>query len=124
MIQTMISTLSNVRVVMVETSHPGTIGSAARAMKTMGLSQLILVNPKQFPDGLATAMASGAADVLQSAQVVPSLAQAVAGCSLVIGTSARQRASAWPQVTARVAGELLLAELDQGGEDGGSIVWL
>lgn len=108
--------LSAVRIVMVETSHSGNIGSAARAMKTMGLAQMILVNPKQFPDGLATAMASGAADVLQSAKVVSSLEEAVAGCSLVIGTSARQRSSAWPQVDARSASELVLDHLAQSAE--------
>ena len=108
--------LSAVRIVMVETSHPGNIGSAARALKTMGLTQLVLVKPKQFPDGLAVAMASGAADVLQSALVVSSLEEAVSGCSLVIGTSARQRTSAWPQVDARSASELVLDHLVQDAE--------
>ena len=77
-------------------------------MKTMGLMQLVLVNPKTFPDGLATAMASGAADVLVNAQVVDTLSAALVGCSFVIGTSARERASAWPQVDARGAASLLL----------------
>jgi len=100
--------LASIRVVMVETSHPGNIGAAARAMKTMGLSQLVLVCPKVFPDALATAMASGAADVLVNATIVDSLTEAVSGCSLVIGTSARERTSAWPQVDARGAATLLL----------------
>lgn len=105
--------LSGIMVVMVETSHPGNIGAAARAMKTMGLTQLVLVNPKCFPDGLAVAMASGAADVLDSARVVSSLSEAVASCSLVIGTSARQRSSAWPQVNARSASTLMLDAVSQ-----------
>ena len=100
--------LASIRVVLVETTHPGNIGSVARAMKTMGLMQLVLVNPKTFPDGLATAMASGAADVLVNAQVVDTLSAALVGCSFVIGTSARERASAWPQVDARGAASLLL----------------
>jgi len=100
--------LASIRVVLVETTHPGNIGSVARAMKTMGLTQLVLVNPKAFPDGLATAMASGAADVLVNAKVVATIGDALAGCSFVIGTSARERASAWPQVDARGAATLLL----------------
>jgi TrmH family RNA methyltransferase len=81
-------------------------------MKTMGLSQLVLVNPKIFPDGLATALASGAADVLVNARVVDTLADALQGCAFVIGTSARQRASRWPQVDARAAATLLLEQVD------------
>lgn len=102
------TSLGRVRIVLVETSHAGNIGSVARAMKTMGLSQLVLVNPKSFPDGLAIAMASGAADVLTKARVVSCLSEALIGCRLVIGASARIRASAWPQVDARSAAELLL----------------
>lgn len=106
--------LTPIRVVMVETSHPGNIGAAARAMKTMGLSQLVLVRPKVFPDDLATAMASGAADVLSQARVVDSLTEALAGCTVVIGTSARERSSAWPQVDARDAASLLLNATQSG----------
>lgn len=106
--------LASIRVVLVETSHPGNIGSVARAMKTMGLTQLVLVNPKQYPDGLATAMASGAADVLMQARVVATLHEAVADCSFVIGTSARERSSAWPQVDAKGAATLLLQHQTNG----------
>ncbi len=108
--------LANIRIVLVETSHPGNIGSVARAMKTMGLSQLVLVKPKSFPDGLATAMASGAADVLAAAGVVETLSEAVEDCTLVIGTSARLRVSAWPQVDAKGAAEVLLSHQQQAGQ--------
>lgn len=108
--------LNAIRIVLVETSHPGNIGSVARAMKTMGLSQLVLVKPKSFPDGLATAMASGAADVLASARVVDTLLEAIKDCTLVIGTSARLRVSAWPQVDAKQAAQVLLTHQQQGGQ--------
>lgn len=108
--------MQRIRVVLVETTHPGNIGSAARAMKTMGLSNLVLVSPKQFPDAQATALASGAADVLARARVVSSVQEAVSGCVLVIGTSARQRSSDWPQVDARGAAELLLDASAPGDE--------
>jgi tRNA/rRNA methyltransferase/tRNA (cytidine32/uridine32-2'-O)-methyltransferase len=111
-LQQLTAALASIRIVLVETTHPGNIGSVARAMKTMGLSQLVLVNPKIFPDGLATAMASGAADVLTNACVVDTLADALHGCSFVIGTSARERASSWPQVDARGAATLLLEHVD------------
>ena len=85
--------LQNIRVVLVNTSHPGNIGGAARAMKNMGLSRLVLVQPKEFPAVDASARASGADDVLDNAQVVDSLEQALVGCNLVMGTSARERLS-------------------------------
>lgn len=115
-LQRLTQALSNIRVVLVETSHPGNIGSVARAMKTMGLSRLVLVNPKTFPDGLATAMASGAADVLSSARIVDSLAEAIEDCTLVIGTSARLRVSAWPQVDAQGAAKVLLSHQRDAGQ--------
>ncbi len=108
--------LNAIRIVLVETSHPGNIGSVARAMKTMGLSQLVLVKPKIFPDGLATAMASGAADVLAAARVVETLSEAIEDCTLVIGTSARLRVSAWPQLDAKQAAQVLLTHQQQGGQ--------
>src|SRR5690606_1290286 len=77
--------------VLVETSHPGNIGASARAMKTMGLHRLTLVRPKLFPNAEATAMASGADDLLMQATVVDDLDSALAGCRLVIGTTARPR---------------------------------
>jgi len=80
-----------IRIVLVETSHPGNIGAAARAMKTMCLDRLVLVRPKRFPDPEASARASGALDVLERAEVVDDLDAAVAGCALVAGTSARPR---------------------------------
>ncbi|QLB13934.1 tRNA (cytosine(32)/uridine(32)-2'-O)-methyltransferase TrmJ [Bisgaardia hudsonensis] len=83
--------LSKIRIVLVETSHSGNIGSAARAMKTMGLSQLYLVSPKQAIDEQAVALSAGAEDVLNKAIVVNNFDEAIADCSLVIGTSARLR---------------------------------
>ena len=90
-----------VRVVLVGTTHPGNIGAAARAMKTMGLEELVLVRPRHFPHADATARASGADDLLARARVVDSLAEAVASCSYVVGTSARPRHLGWPEVDAR-----------------------
>jgi TrmH family RNA methyltransferase len=83
--------LARLRVVLVRPSHPGNIGSAARAMKTMGLSQLWLVAPARFPDPEAAALASGAQDVLAAARVCASLQEAVEGCALAIGSSTRRR---------------------------------
>ncbi|MCM2130904.1 RNA methyltransferase [Larsenimonas rhizosphaerae] len=83
--------LSNIQIVLVQTFHPGNIGAAARAMKTMGLSRLILVAPRRFPDDEATAMAAGATDVLENARVVDTLDEAVGECVSVIGASARLR---------------------------------
>lgn len=93
--------LANIRIVLVETSHPGNIGAIARAMKNMGLSQLVLVNPKEFPSSVASARASSAADVLNSARVVSSLDDALEGTKVVFGASARLRKVAWPQVDVR-----------------------
>jgi tRNA (cytidine32/uridine32-2'-O)-methyltransferase len=84
--------LQNIRVVLVNTSHPGNIGGAARAMKNMGLSRLVLVEPRLFPHHEADARASGAGDILENAQVVATLEDALVGCNLVLGTSARDRA--------------------------------
>lgn len=97
-----------IRVVLVGTQHPGNIGSAARAMKTMGLSHLILVAPKRYPDPEAVALAAGADDILQQARVVATLAEALEGCSYVIGTSARARSVALPELTPRHASEHLV----------------
>lgn len=83
--------LEHIRIVLVNPSHPGNIGSVARAMKTMGLSKLYLVEPKRFPHPTALELAAGADDVLQEAIVVSSLEQALADCRLAIGTSARTR---------------------------------
>lgn len=98
------------RIVMVQTTHPGNIGAAARAMKNMCLSRLTLVSPLRFPDEQATARASGAEQILDSAAVVGSLDEAVADCSLVIGSSARLRSAAWPLLTPREAAALAVTE--------------
>lgn len=88
--------LSNIRIVLVQTFHPGNIGASARAMKTMGLTQLTLVNPCRFPDDEATQLAAGAEDVLTQAHLVDSLDEAVADCVQVIGASARLRSLPLP----------------------------
>ena len=93
--------LCNVHIVLVETSHPGNIGAAARAMKTMGLSSLRLVRPRHFPSAEAGARASGATDVLDSAQLFETLDDALADCGMVLGASARMRSLPWPLVDAR-----------------------
>jgi TrmH family RNA methyltransferase len=94
-------TLNDIRIVLVETSHPGNIGAAARAMKTMGLSQLVLVAPKYHSHPEATALASNAPDLLEQAQVCGTLAEALAGCTLVMATSARPRHHNWQVATPR-----------------------
>jgi len=98
-----LAALAHVRVVLVETSHPGNIGATARAMKVMGLSRLYLVQPQQYPCAEATARASGADDLLTRAQVCTSLDEALQGCSLVLGASARLRTLPWPIADARSA---------------------
>jgi tRNA (cytidine32/uridine32-2'-O)-methyltransferase len=97
------------RIVLVGTQHPGNIGSAARAMKTMGLEDLALVAPERFPDPQAYALAAGAAELIERARVYPSLAEAVADCRTVIATTARQRTVPMPEYTPR-EGALRLRE--------------
>ncbi len=92
------------RIILVNTTLPANIGSAARAMKTMGLTELVLVAPKLFPHFDASALASGASSVLEQARVVDTLEQAIADCQLVFGASARSRTIGLPQVDARMAG--------------------
>lgn len=89
----------SIRIVLVATSHPGNIGSAARAMKTMGLARLYLVTPRQFPDRQAHELAAGADDVLERALVTETLAEALVGCHLVIGSSVRPRGMDLPGLT-------------------------
>lgn len=101
--------LHNIRVVLSHTSHPGNIGAAARAMKTMGLSRLCLVNPKRFPDAAADAMASGATDVLADATVCASLDEALQGAVLVVGLTARKRDLSHVMLTLREAAPQILA---------------
>ncbi|MGY3728347.1 MULTISPECIES: RNA methyltransferase [Cobetia] len=90
------ATLDNVRVVLVQTFHPGNIGATARAILTMGIKDLVLVNPRCFPDEEATRMASGAAELLENARVLERLEDAVNDCQLVIGASARLRSLPLP----------------------------
>jgi tRNA (cytidine32/uridine32-2'-O)-methyltransferase len=108
--------LQNIRVVLVNTSHPGNIGGAARAMKNMGLSRLVLVDPLDFPSHEADARASGAGDILESAQVVATLEDALVGCNLVLGTSARDRRIPWPLLDPRESGVKVIEHAGQGEE--------
>lgn len=95
--------LSRIRIVLSRPSHPGNIGAAARAMKTMGIGDLALVRPRHFPDPDATAMAAGAADVLGGARVVDTLEAALADCTLAVGFSARGRDLSHPPAALRDA---------------------
>ena len=104
------SRLTRIRIVLINTTHPGNIGATARAMKVMGLSSLHLVTPKIYPSADATAMASGADDVLQKAVVHDSLDSALQGCVLVLGTSARMRSLPMPVIDARRAANQALSE--------------
>ncbi|MDP2902455.1 MAG: RNA methyltransferase [Methylovulum sp.] len=98
--------LSHIKIVLVETTHPGNIGAVARAMKNMKMNNLWLVAPKIFPSADATSRASGADDVLAAATVCGCLQEAVADCQLVIGASARCRAISWPEITPRTCAEI------------------
>jgi tRNA (cytidine32/uridine32-2'-O)-methyltransferase len=102
--------MKNVDIILVETSHPGNIGAAARAMKTMGLSQLVLVNPKEFPSVVATARASGADDILANAKVYDDFVNALHPYELVIATSARLRSITWPMLTPPECAEKALSQ--------------
>ncbi|HDS1734567.1 MULTISPECIES: tRNA (cytosine(32)/uridine(32)-2'-O)-methyltransferase TrmJ [Pseudomonas] len=108
--------LQNIRVVLVNTSHPGNIGGAARALKNMGLARLVLVQPLDFPAADASARASGADDVLEGAEVVASLEEALVGCSLAIGTSARDRSLPWPMLDPRECGAKAVERAGMGEE--------
>lgn len=102
--------LKNIRVVLTQTSHPGNIGAAARALKTMGLGTLALVRPRHFPHPDADARAAGALDVLQRAQVHDSLAAALEGCVLAVAATSRQRELRHEMMDARAAARELLAQ--------------
>ncbi|MEM6405884.1 MAG: RNA methyltransferase [Pseudomonadota bacterium] len=105
----------SVRIVLVETSHPGNIGAAARALKTMGFSRLVLVRPQCEPlSSVAVARASGAHSVLNNAVVVPDLVSAMADCTCVIGTSARQREAPWQALGPRACADLAQQQAQQG----------
>lgn len=103
-----------IRIVLSGTTHPGNIGAAARAMKNMGLSDLVLVNPRHFPHEDATARASGAEDVLQAARVAGTLEEAIGDCRYVAGTSARPRTIGWPTLAPRECAARLASESGQG----------
>ncbi|PMH37563.1 tRNA (cytosine(32)/uridine(32)-2'-O)-methyltransferase TrmJ [Vibrio sp. 10N.286.49.B3] len=102
--------LDNVKIVLVETSHPGNIGSAARAMKVMGFSQMVLVNPQCEIDAQTRALSAGAFDIVENAQIVPTLEDAVSDCVLVVGSSARSRTLEWPMLEPRECGEKFVIE--------------
>jgi tRNA (cytidine32/uridine32-2'-O)-methyltransferase len=104
------------RMVLVGTQHPGNIGSAARAMKTMGLSRLVLVAPERFPHPEAAALAAGAADLLDDVVRVETLAEAVADCRLVLGCTARSRRIALEELSPRRASARALDTARAGGE--------
>ena len=97
--------LNSVRVVLVGTTHPGNIGATARAMKNMGIVNLALVKPKDFPSNEAIYRSKAAKDVLESAQIYENLEDAVSDCELVIGTSARGRTVPWPVLSPKDAAD-------------------
>jgi len=103
-----------VRIILVGTTHPGNIGAVARAMKNMGLADLVLVNPRYFPHEDATARASGAEDILDKTRVVESLDQALADCIYAAGASARSRAIDWPFMPPRECAERLVERSAEG----------
>jgi tRNA (cytidine32/uridine32-2'-O)-methyltransferase len=102
--------LSRIKIVLVDTSHPGNIGACARALKTMSLQHLVLVNPRRYPSAEATARASGAGDLLARSQVCDSLDQALENCQLVFGASARLRNLPWPILDPRQCAAKIAAE--------------
>src|SRR6478672_10965146 len=117
---------SPIRLVLVDTSHPGNIGAAARAMKNMELDELALVRPRQFPHPEATARASGADDILARARVCATLGEALAGCGLVLASTARERDHYYRVLDVRAAAARAVAESAQapaaivfGGEHSG-----
>ncbi|MFT6693902.1 MAG: tRNA (cytidine32/uridine32-2'-O)-methyltransferase [Neolewinella sp.] len=101
---------SKIRMVLVNTTHPGNIGGAARAIKNMGLTELYLVQPREFPAPRAVWRAAGARDILTNVKVVETLDEAIAGCGLVVGTSARERRIPWPLINPRECGEKIWSE--------------
>ncbi|MBT3672644.1 MAG: tRNA (cytosine(32)/uridine(32)-2'-O)-methyltransferase TrmJ [Porticoccaceae bacterium] len=101
---------AKIRIVLVNTSHPGNIGGAARAMKNMGLAELYLVEPREYPAPRAVWRAAGARDVLANAKIVGSVDEAIKDCGLVIGTSARERRIPWPLINPRECGDKIWKE--------------
>jgi TrmH family RNA methyltransferase len=105
---------SDIRIVLVEPSHPGNIGAVARAMKNMGLEQLVLVGPRQFPHSEAIARASGADDVLARARVVATLGEAIAGCGFIVATTSRVRDQYFRVADVREGAQRILAQSRRG----------
>ena len=97
-----------INIVLVETSHPGNIGSVARAMKTMRLSKLSLINPRKFPSGEANALSGNATDILEDAQVYKTIEDAIKTSTFVYATSSRNRTIQWPTVNVEEGAELIL----------------
>lgn len=108
------SLFNNIRIVLVNTSHPGNIGAASRAMKNMGLSRLTLVDPEDYPSLEAISRSVGAVDVLDNAVVVKDLKQAISGCVWVAGTSARLRTIEWPILDPRECVQYSLEHIGEG----------
>jgi len=102
--------LSNIRIVLINTFHPGNVGAIARAMKNMGLSNLYLVDPNDYPSDEATSRAAGAVDLLENATIVSTLEEAISDCSLVVGTSARHRTFQLPLMNARECAQTAVLE--------------
>lgn len=104
--------LENIRIVLINTFHPGNIGAAARAMKNMGLTNLYLVDPVDFPSAEATSRAAGAQDVLDQATVVSDLNEVISDCQLVIGTSARTRTFDLPLLDVKQGANQVMEQTD------------
>src|SRR5580698_7169091 len=104
---------SLVRVVLIDPSHPGNIGSVARAMKNMALSDLVLVRPRTFPHPEANALAAGADDVLNGARIVGSVAEAISDCAFIAGTTSRPRSYHWEFTTPRDVSARIVALPDE-----------
>ncbi|MGE8654412.1 MULTISPECIES: RNA methyltransferase [unclassified Acinetobacter] len=109
--------LSHVRIVMVNTTLPANIGSALRAMKTMGLSKLVLVAPKTYPHPDINALSAGAIDLIDQIEIVDTLEDAIKNCHIVFGTSARSRTIPWPLLDARPAAEMSLKAVSESKQE-------
>ncbi len=106
--------VNKINIVLLEPSHPGNIGAVARAIKTMGIENLVLVNPKTFPDKQANVRATGALDVLEQATVCSTLKEAINQCTFVVGTSSRERGLSCPDITPRELGKRVWQEVQHG----------
>jgi TrmH family RNA methyltransferase len=106
---------SHVRIVLIDPSHPGNIGSVARAMKNMALTDLVLVRPRAFPHAEANALAAGADDILARARVVTTLAEAISDCAFIAGTTSRPRSYYWEFTTPRDVAGRIVALPDENG---------